>query len=290
MTLHHRETPFAVSARALCRVAVLAGVLAAAPPAAARPEPGGDPWSLCARAVTAAEARAGIPDQLLTAISLAESGRRHPARRIALAWPWTVMAEGNGQYLPSKAAAIDLVQSLQARGVRNIDVGCMQVNLKHHPDAFADLHEALDPDANAAYAARFLTALRAETGSWLRAMGRYHSATPERAGPYSARVADIWAERRQDGGGDLNPDSGLPSRRSDLAVLDAAAPERRPATLTSRFVRTPPPRRSFVSRPVSGATTPVRDAAAEARFAARRSSQIASWRELNQQLRSETGL
>ena len=42
-------------------------------------------------------------------------------------------AEGVGTYYPSKAAAIAAVEALQARGVQSADVGCMQVNLLHHP-------------------------------------------------------------------------------------------------------------------------------------------------------------
>src|SRR3546814_15246449 len=70
------------------------------------------------------------------------------------------MAEGRGRFLPSKAAAIEEVRRLQARGIRNIDVGCLQVNLHYHPDAFASLETAFDPEANAAYAADFLVRLR----------------------------------------------------------------------------------------------------------------------------------
>ena len=74
-----------------------------------------DPWTLCARAVGDAERAAGIPEHLLQAIALAESGRTSKAHRARLAWPWTVMAERRGRYLPSKAAAIAEVKDLQAR-------------------------------------------------------------------------------------------------------------------------------------------------------------------------------
>jgi hypothetical protein len=60
---------------------------------------------------------------------------------------------------PTKAKAIAHVRELQARGVRNIDVGCMQINLRHHPNAFPDLETAFDPEMNTAYAAQFLNGL-----------------------------------------------------------------------------------------------------------------------------------
>ncbi len=74
------------------------------------------------------------------------------------------------------------MRSLQAQGVRSIDVGCMQINLRHHPNAFADLEEAFDPVSNARYAARFLKDLQATRGDWMRSASHYHSQTPELVG------------------------------------------------------------------------------------------------------------
>jgi hypothetical protein len=65
----------------------------------------------------------------------------------------------------------------------------MQINLMHHPDAFASLEQAFDPQANAAYAARFLTTLHQQTGSWDRAIAWYHSATPELGDDYLRKVS-----------------------------------------------------------------------------------------------------
>jgi hypothetical protein len=70
----------------------------------------------------------------MQAISLAESGRWDKSSRSHFAWPWTVMAHGKGRFFPSKAAAIAAVRRLQADGLKNIDVGSMQVNLKYHPE------------------------------------------------------------------------------------------------------------------------------------------------------------
>jgi hypothetical protein len=74
-----------------------------------------------------------------------------------------------------------------------VDVGCMQVDLHYHPDAFNTLDEALDPAANADYAARLLVDLyRREAGrSWDIAVGLYHSHTSLLAAEYSDRVALI---------------------------------------------------------------------------------------------------
>lgn len=149
---------------------------------------------LCAAAVSRAEAAHNIPERLLTAISMVESGRWSPQRQRNVAWPWTVMAEGKGQYYPSKRAAIAAIRKLQARGVSNIDVGCMQVNLHYHPDAFPSLSAALDPVRNATYAAHFLASLKRDHGSWRKAVQHYHSATPKRRIPYQRKVYAVWKD------------------------------------------------------------------------------------------------
>ena len=156
-----------------------------------------DPWRLCPQAIAVEERTQAIPKHLLSAIALAESGRKHPMLGKRMPWPWSVMAEGQGRYLPTKAAAIDEVRELQARGISNIDVGCMQVNLYHHADAFASLEQAFDPASNVAYAAQFLQSLFADSGSWQEAAGRYHSATPEHKIPYREKVVQLWNQQQR---------------------------------------------------------------------------------------------
>ena len=68
-------------------------------------------------------------------------------------WPWATNHAGEGHYFASAPEAITWVAAQQASGIRSIDVGCFQVNLHYHPDAFAGLAEAFDPAANARYAA-----------------------------------------------------------------------------------------------------------------------------------------
>lgn len=153
------------------------------------------PSQLCESAIYSAEHTLRLPVRLLGAIAEVESGRPDSAGVIH-PWPWTINAEGQGQYFASKQQAIDAVRTLQLRGVRSIDVGCMQVNLMHHPNAFASLDEAFDPTANAHYAGRFLNSLYGESGSWLQAAAAYHSQTPAIGAPYQAMVAARWGVRR----------------------------------------------------------------------------------------------
>ncbi len=134
----------------------------------------------------------GIPDRLMQAIGVVESGRRDEFGGVT-AWPWTINVEGVGEVFETKAEAVAAVTAHRARGARSIDVGCMQVNLLHHGNAFASLEEAFDPAANARYAAGFLQRLLAQTGSWPRATAGYHSLTPDVGAEYSRKVLAVWA-------------------------------------------------------------------------------------------------
>ena len=178
----------------LCCIASLATADAAASSSAHNPR---DPWGLCAAHVAQAERILRLPSKLMQAISKVESGRWNRERKALFAWPWTVMAEGQGRYLPNRRAAIAEVRRLQARGVRNIDVGCMQVNLYWHPEAFESLEQAFDPVYNVAYAAAFLQELRREARTWPEAVGRYHSSTPPRMRAYRDKVLDRWHEEKR---------------------------------------------------------------------------------------------
>ena len=160
---------------------------------AAQPHDGEqDPWTLCARHAHEIEIREDLPPHLLSAISKVESGRWVASRKTVSAWPWTVTSGGKGRFYATREEALDAVQALRASGRRNIDVGCMQVNLLHHPDAFEDMHAALDPASNIAYAADLLQRLKREARSWPKAIAYYHSRTPSRNGPYRRKVFRFW--------------------------------------------------------------------------------------------------
>ena len=147
---------------------------------------------LCTRNLARYERHYGIPSHLLSAISATESGRYHQGLKITLPWPWTINVEGQGHYFDSKQEAVAAVRRFQRQGARSIDVGCMQVNLVHHPEAFANLDEAFDPQRNVAYGAGFLRGLYDESKSWKQAAADYHSKTPRRGKEYVGRVFDRW--------------------------------------------------------------------------------------------------
>lgn len=138
--------------------------------------------SVCIQEILRAQERYGIPNNLLLGIGLQEAGvTRGGALTI---WPWSVNAEGEGRMFESRAAAEAWVARRQAQGVSSIDVGCMQVNLRWHPDAFERMADGFDPVKNVDYAARFLVDLQRRTGDWMLAAGSYHSFSPERRDIY----------------------------------------------------------------------------------------------------------
>lgn len=211
------------------RLPILLLAVMSVAPAGALPPP--EPGAACRAAIAIAERERGVPAGLLQAIGRVESGRRDPATGRFAPWPWTINAEGRGMYFPTREAAIAEVRQLQARGVRLIDVGCMQVNLHHHPNAFPSLEAAFDPLGNARYAAQFLSELRAAGGDWARAAGHYHSHTPERAEPYRARVLAAWAGEQGRAPGDPAVDAAL------LARFAAGAASSGPLSLANRAER-----------------------------------------------------
>ena len=167
---------------------------------AAKAEP--EVYELCEIAADKAEADYQIKPNLLQTIASVESGRWNAEAGKRVAWPWTVHAKGKGRYYKTKAEAIAAVQDLQRRGVTNIDVGCMQINLKYHGTAFKNLDEAFDPQKNVNYSAQFLRNLyKRNKQNWTKTAMHYHSRNLRRGTNYKNRLEKHYAEYvRGDGG------------------------------------------------------------------------------------------
>jgi hypothetical protein len=167
---------------------------APAPASAPLPAVAAVPPSTCEQAGQAAEQSNGLPPGLLVAVGRAESGRWDAAAQRFSPWPWSADIDGTPRWYDSMAAAVSDIQAQNADGHHSIDVGCFQINLGWHPDAFATLQQAFDPVANANYAAAFLRGLNARLGSWPAAIVAYHSANPQLGNPYKDRVMAFWSE------------------------------------------------------------------------------------------------
>ena len=151
--------------------------------------------NLCEHEISQEEKKNGIPHGLLLAIGTVESGRSLNGKQ-KIVWPWTICANGKSYYFSTKSAAIATTKRLMSRGIRNIDVGCMQINLIHHSGAFRNLEEAFTPKNNVAYSAKFLTELKNMYNSWTCAVGYYHSKASKFYKPYCTSVYKEWVKVR----------------------------------------------------------------------------------------------
>lgn len=140
----------------------------------------------CIREILLAQMRYQIPDNLLLGIGLQESGLYRDGDLTV--WPYTANAEGQGKYFDSAGEAVDWVNQRRREGVTSIDVGCMQINLHWHPEAFDTVAEGFDPARNVDYAAAYLARLHRARGDWTRAAAAYHSATEELGRAYLVRL------------------------------------------------------------------------------------------------------
>ena len=151
-------------------------------------------YELCQIAISEVEQTHNIKENLLTTISSVESGRYIKSIGKRQSWPWTIHALGKGYYYQTKQEAITAVKQLQQQGVTNIDVGCMQINLKYHGKAFKNLEEAFDPKKNVSYSASFLQKLNQKNNNWQKTAMQYHSKNHTRGLNYKNRLETHYAK------------------------------------------------------------------------------------------------
>lgn len=137
-----------------------------------------------------------IPFGLLKAIAITESGKKDPHTGLREPWPWTIGNQGKSYYCETKEEAVKLVRKLQHEGKTNIDIGCMQINLKYHGNVFSSLEEAFDPQVNIAYAASLLHKLKKKHHSWTKAICFYHSSQETHAQSYLKKIYGTWDDVR----------------------------------------------------------------------------------------------
>ncbi len=207
------------------------------PPApVVRPMQGPSGLDLCGAAVARASASYNLPPGLLNAIAIVESGTLDRKSGRTRPWPWTIDANGVGLTYATEPSAAQAAAGFEAAGITSLDIGCLQVNLAQHPDAFQNLTQAFDPVVNAEYAAGFLTSLAQNFGNWPQAVAAYHSQTPALGEPYQARVYAVWQ-----GGAALAAATPGPPARQALPML--APPLSAPPQTAFQFSTLLPPAR-----------------------------------------------
>jgi hypothetical protein len=146
---------------------------------------------LCDKSIETVAKSTFVPRSVLVKIARLESGRRVQDQMVS--WPWTLNNAGVGQFFASKSGASEKLQKLMAAGKKNVDVGCMQLNIRWHARYFNSISAMLSPFENVSYAAKYLEQLYRETGSWEKTVKYYHSRNPKFNTVYYAKFRDMAA-------------------------------------------------------------------------------------------------
>jgi hypothetical protein len=180
---------------------------------------------LCRNAALSAARETGVPHEVL--LALTETGRAQGGAEngILSPWPWAVHHDGKGYWFDTKADAIAMAEKALAHGATNIDLGCFQLNIRWHAQAFSSVEDMILPDNNARYAAEYLTQLYQDSGDWVIAAGAYHSRNPDNATTYRARFETILAK--------IGEDPALARSAPFAGDLASGAPD--PAPRENRF-------------------------------------------------------
>ena len=125
--------------------------------------------SVCEREMTRAAARFDVPLGVLYAVGMTETGRKGGLS------PYAMNIAGRSYFAETPGEAVREFTAARGKGVKLIDLGCMQINHYYHGEKFASVEAMLDPAQNVDYAARFLSELREREGSWTMAVARYHA-------------------------------------------------------------------------------------------------------------------
>jgi len=134
------------------------------PARAADPSAGNQaPRAACLEAARRAEAANGIPQGLMVAIALSESGLHAHALNI-----------GGRAHFPEQAATAKALLARAPAGA-SVMAGCVQVNARVHARG-SDW--PLDPRRSADWGAAHLRRFHNETGDWTAALIRWHGGSP----------------------------------------------------------------------------------------------------------------
>lgn len=157
-------------------------VFAAAPVAAA---------PVCGLAAAVASRTTGTPLEIMLAVMHVESG----------GYPWILNIEGKGQRFSDPFKAIKAATVAVNTG-KNVDVGCFQISTRWHGKVFANnLIEMISPLRNGIYAGLYLSDLKAQHGTWAKAIAYYHSADPVRGSRYLGAVVEELTRQEMRGAG-----------------------------------------------------------------------------------------
>ena len=187
---------------------------APAPTAAvAQPAPA-SPMSCTDHAIEA-ERQYQLPPGLLLAVSLVETGMGGKPR------PLAINDDGRPVVPETLDEARRHLRDPAGRLKTGLFVGCMQLSVTWHAQNFKPVDRIVEPRENVFYAARYLKRLRAEMGSWTKAIGRYQGGSRSQRLAYICKIHENLAE--------LEPRSAelIDAAHCDRQARPAIAPETR---------------------------------------------------------------
>ena len=151
---------------------------------------------LCENTIESIETQTDIPKGLLLGIGKAEAIRKIKNKFVI--WPWTLNHNGKSMFFDTKKQMRNYVFKNLKRNDFNIDVGCMQINIKWHKNNFKKISDMFEVNPNISYAASFLQQLKNKYGSWDKAIKHYHSSDPKKNKPYLIKVKSFWKKVEED--------------------------------------------------------------------------------------------
>ena len=147
----------------------------------------------CESIIKKIESLTDIPSGLLLGIGKAESGRIKNDEIVI--WPWTINHAGKSLFFDNKNQVKRYISKRVKEGDNNLDVGCMQINLKWHKHNFKNIKDMIAIEPNVSYAASFLIQLKGKYGTWEKAIKHYHSSDPIKNKPYLNKVVNFWKQK-----------------------------------------------------------------------------------------------
>ena len=149
----------------------------------------GSDADLCDQSIEQVAASSIVPRDIIYKVARLESGRNVGGRYVS--WPWSLNNGGEGHFFNDSSTALSELSKFRAQGRTNIDVGCMQLNIRWHAEFFDSEEQMMNPLDNVRYAARYLEQLYKETGSWETAVKFYHSRNAKFNTVYFAKYKKI---------------------------------------------------------------------------------------------------
>jgi hypothetical protein len=142
-----------------------------------------------------AVAEAGVPSEVLFAVSLQESGTTLNGRREYAPWPWTLNVREEGHYFGTREDATAALEREMARGNRRVAVGMFQIYLRYNGHRVSDTRSLLDPATNLTIAAAVLRDCGIKYPALLDRLSCYYSGDVDAAGEAYAQQVMARAAR-----------------------------------------------------------------------------------------------